>query len=106
MKIINKNTYKIMYGLEFINPDEVKEVDNKVAKILLNQPNVEEFVAVEDAKKLEDENAELKKKLALAEAKQKADALGISYAQNIGLEKLEARIAEAEAAKEDEATKE
>lgn len=83
-----------MYGLEFINPDEVKDVDSKIAKLLLTQPNVEEFIAVEDAKKLEDENAELKKKLALAEAKAEADELGITYAKNIGLEKLLARIEE------------
>lgn len=97
MKIINKNLYKVMYGLEFINPNEVKEInDKKLIALLLNQPNVEEFIAVEDAKKLENENAELKKKLELAEAKQKADESGISYAQNIGLEKLLARIEEAE----------
>ena len=92
MKIINKNTYKIMYGLEFINPGEVKEVSDKLAKVLVNQPNVEEFVAVEDAKKLENENAELKRELALVEAKAKADKLGISYAKNIGLEKLLEKI--------------
>ena len=92
MKIINKNTYKIMYGLEFINPNEVKEVSDKIAKILVNQPNVEEFIAVSDAKKLENENAELKRELALVEAKAKADKLGISYAKNIGLEKLLEKI--------------
>lgn len=96
MKIINKNRYRIMYGLEFIAPDEVKEVDEKTAKLLLNQPNVEEFVAVEDVKNLEDENAALKKELELAKAKEKATALGIKYNPNIGLEKLLAKIAEVE----------
>lgn len=96
MKIINKNSYKVMYGLDFINPDEIKELDEKTAKMLLTHPNIEEFVAVEDAKKLEDENAELKKQLELEQAKNKANELGISYAKNIGLEKLLAKIADFE----------
>lgn len=100
MKIINKNRYRIMYGLEFIAPDEVKEVDEKTAKLLLNQPKVEEFVAAEDVKNLEDENAALKKELELAKAKEKATALGIKYNPNIGLEKLLAKIEQAEKSKE------
>lgn len=96
MKIINKNTYKIMYGLNFLNPNEVTELDDKTAKMLLNHPNVEEFVAVEDARKLEDENAELKKQLELEQAKNKANELGITYNKNIGLEKLLAKIDEFE----------
>lgn len=96
MKIINKNLYRIMFGMEFIGSNEVKEVDDKTAKMLLKHPNVEEFVAVEDVKNLEDENAALKKELELAKAKAKATELGITYAKNIGLEKLLARIAEFE----------
>lgn len=96
MKIINKNLYKVMYGLEFINPNEVKDLDDKTAKELLKHPNIEEYVAVEDVKNLEDENAELKKELQLAKAKEKANALGISYAKNIGLEKLLKKIADFE----------
>ena len=47
MKIINKNTYNIMYGLEFINAGEVKDIeDEKVIKMLLSQPNVEEYVDI------------------------------------------------------------
>jgi len=97
MKIINKNLYKVMYGLEFIQPDEVKEInDKKLIALLLNQPNVEEFVAVEDAKKLENDNDKLKKELELEKAKNKALALGIKFQPNIGLEKLLKKIEEAE----------
>jgi len=92
MKIINKNKYRVMYGLEFINPDEVKEVDNKIAKDLLKHPNIEEYVGVEDVKNLEGENEKLKKQLALEQAKNKANELGISYAKNIGLEALLKKI--------------
>ena len=69
MKIINKNEYKIMYGMNFLNSNEVTELDDEIAKSLIGLPGVEEFIAVEDAKKLENENEELKKKLAEAEAK-------------------------------------
>ena len=96
MKIINKNVYRVMYGMEFIGAGEVKDVDDKTAKLLLNHPNVEKFVAVEDVKNLEDENAALKKELELAKAKEKATALGIQFNPKIGLEKLLARIAEFE----------
>lgn len=85
-----------MYGLEFIASNEVKDVDKKVAKLLLTHPNVEEYVAVEDVKNLEDENAALKKELELAKAKEKAIALGIKFNPKIGLEKLLAKIAEFE----------
>lgn len=65
MKIINKNTYNIMYGLEFINAGEVKDIeDEKVVKMLLSQPNVEEYVDIQEAKNLEEENKKLKEELA------------------------------------------
>lgn len=64
MKIVNKNIYKIMFGMEFLNAGEVKDFDDKnIIKMLLAQPNVEEFVAVEDAKKIEEENKKLKEEL-------------------------------------------
>ena len=70
MKIINKNVYKIMFGLEFLNAGEVKEFeDKKVIDMLLSQPNVEEYVAIEDAKNLEEENRKLKEELAKATTK-------------------------------------
>lgn len=100
MKIKNNNEYKIMYGLEFIGAHEVKEIkDNKIIDLLLKQPNVEEFIGLKDAKKIEEENKELKAKLEeqeLKEAKQKADELGIKYAKNISLKTLLAKIEELE----------
>lgn len=70
MKIINKNIYKIMFGKEFIMPNEVKEIeDTKILKILLNQPNVEEYVDIEELKVVEEENKKLKEQLAKEKAK-------------------------------------
>lgn len=70
MKIINKNVYKIMFGKEFIMPNEVKEIeDEKMLKILLNQPNVEEYVDIEELKEVEEENKKLKEQLAKEKAK-------------------------------------
>ena len=66
MKIINKNTYAIMFGMDFINADEVKDLDDKTAKLLLNQPNVEEYVSKEQVDTLEAENKKLKEQLAKA----------------------------------------
>ena len=64
MKLINKNNFSIMYGLEFINPNEVKEIDDKdILDLLLAQNNVEEYVDKEDVKKIEEENAKLKAEL-------------------------------------------
>lgn len=92
MKIINKNVYKIMFGLEFIAPNEVKELDDKIAKELIKHPNVEEYIGVEDVKNLEGENEKLKKELELEKAKNRANELGISYAKNIGLAALLKKI--------------
>lgn len=63
MKIINKNTYSIMFGMEFIKAGEVKDLDEKLAKELLKQPNVEEFVDKDDLKAIEEENKKLKEEL-------------------------------------------
>jgi hypothetical protein len=70
MKIINKNIYKIMFGKEFIMPNEVKDIeDEKMLKILLNQPNVEEYVDIEELKVVEEENKKLKEQLAKEKSK-------------------------------------
>ena len=70
MKIINKNIYKIMFGKEFIMPNEIKEIeDTKILKILLNQPNVEEYVDVNELKEVEEENKKLKEQLAKEKSK-------------------------------------
>lgn len=63
MKIINKNTYNIMFGMNFIKAGEVKDFDDKIAKELLKQPNVEEFVDKDDLKAIEEENKKLKEEL-------------------------------------------
>ena len=90
-----------------INAGEIKEIDNKIAKIWLKTGEVVEFVAPEDMKakeealtkeieKLKAENAQLKgndkKDLDLDALKAEADELGITYARNIGAEKLLAKI--------------
>lgn len=70
MKIINKNIYKIMFGKEFIMPNEVKDIeDEKMLKILLNQPNVEKYVDIEELKEVEEENKKLKEQLAKEKSK-------------------------------------
>lgn len=92
MKIQNNNKYSVMYGMEFIKAGEVKEVDNKTAKLLLNHPNIVEYVSKEQVADLELENESLKKELALANLKAEADALGIQYKPNIGLETLRKKV--------------
>ena len=92
MKIQNNNKYSVMYGMEFIKAGEVKEVDNKIAKLLLNHPNIVEYVSKEQVADLELENENLKKELALANLKAEADALGIQYKPNIGLETLRKKV--------------
>lgn len=68
MKIINNNVYNIMYGMEFINAGEVKDItDKEVAKMLLKQPNVEKYVDIDEVNKIKEENAKLKEELIKAE---------------------------------------
>ena len=75
MKIKNNNEFKIMFGMDFINAGEVKEVEDKdIIKMLLSQPNVEEFIDKEDLKKVEEENKKLKEEL--KEAKKDTNAKG------------------------------
>lgn len=72
MKIKNNNAYKIMFGLDFIGANEVKEIEDKqTIELLLNQPNVEEFVDKEDLKQIEEENKKLKAELAQKEEAKK-----------------------------------
>lgn len=73
MKIQNNNTYSIMYGMEFIKAGEVADVNDKTAKLLLNHPNVVEYVSKEQVANLENENKKLKEELAkVKETKSKA----------------------------------
>lgn len=98
MKLENKSTKSYIAFDVVLKAGEVLEVtDKKTAEILLKQPNVCEYADVETQRKLEEENEKLKEKIALQEAKEKADSLGIQYAKNIGLAKLLEKIAEAEA---------
>lgn len=65
MKIINKNVYNIMFGMEILKVGEIRDFQDKdLIKMLLAQPNVIEYVAVEDVKNLEEENKKLKEQLA------------------------------------------
>lgn len=95
MKIKNNNAYSVMYGMEFIKAGEVKEIPDKEARLLLNHPNVSEYVTVEDVATLENENKKLKDELELANLKAEADKLGISYRPNIGADTLKKKIAAA-----------
>ena len=64
MKIINNNVYKIMFNDKFINPGEVIEmVDQKLLKILLNQPGIEEYADISKLNEIEKENEKLKAEL-------------------------------------------
>lgn len=81
--------------MEFIKAGEVRELPEKEAKLLLKQPNVEEYVSKSDVATLENENKKLKDELELANLKAEADKLGIAYRPNIGLAALKKKIAEA-----------
>lgn len=75
MKIKNNNPYKIMYDLDFIGANTVKEIeDKKTIELLLRQPNVEEYVDKEDLKAIEEENKKLKEELEEAKKETKAKA--------------------------------
>lgn len=100
MKIINKNNYKLMYGIEFIEPQEVKDIkDEKILNLLLNHTGVEKYIDKEEAKKLEEENEQLKEKLKaskLENARNRAKELGIEFDENTTLAKLQIAIKKAE----------
>lgn len=113
----DKNELKIIE----IQGGEIKEIDDKIAKLWLKHGFVVEYV---EPKKAKEEKEELLAKIAKLEAelaakkdedkgkkkeapelealKIKADELGISYAKNIGIDALTKKIEEFEAAKEDE----
>lgn len=93
MLIQNNNAYKVMYGMEFIGAKEVKDVDDATAKLLLNHPNICKYVSQDQVDDLEKDNKKLKAQLELAEAKAKAAELGIEFKPNIGLAKLQEKIA-------------
>ena len=100
MKLINKSKNRIAYHdsakvLRFINIEEVADVNEDLAKILLKIDGVKEYAEPKDLKKLEEENAKLKAQLktkTLDELKAEANALGIKFAKNIGMKKLQQKI--------------
>ena len=79
MRLHNKSTHPFQHSyfdskwnlitIE-IKAGEIKEVDDKIAKIWLKTGKVVEFVEPKEAKALEDENAKLKEELAKLKAKE------------------------------------
>lgn len=70
MKLINnENRPYIAYNVTIMPKQIVETTDKKTIDILLKQPGVEEYVDKEDIKKIEKENAKLKKELAKKETK-------------------------------------
>ena len=98
MKLINKNQYNIMFGMEFIKAGEVKDVDDKIAQELLKQPNIEEFIDKEQAKALEEENAKLKDRLSQIDDLHRRDIRAVKeeYQEHIAFLKEQLRVWQAE----------
>jgi hypothetical protein len=110
VKNISKRTWQHSYMDEKkelhiieLNPGCVNDIPDDVAKKWLLSGEVIEYVDPEDAKALIEEIEKLKaekaaleeeetKEKSLDELKKEADELGISYAQNIGVKKLQEKI--------------
>lgn len=61
MKLINKSTRNYVAFDTVLEAGKVLEVkDSKTANILKTQPDVEEYVDIEEVKKLKEENEKLK----------------------------------------------
>lgn len=72
MKLINNSIRNYIAFDTILEAGKVLEVkDKEAAKILLNQPDVEEYIDKEEVKKLKEENKKLKEAKAKAEAKNK-----------------------------------
>lgn len=72
MKLINNSIRNYIAFDTVLEAGKVLEVkDKEAAKILLNQPSVEEYIDKEEVKKLKEENKKLKEAKAKAEAKNK-----------------------------------
>lgn len=72
MKLINNSIRNYIAFDTILEAGKVLEVkDKEAAKILLNQPDVEEYIDKEEIKKLKEENKKLKEAKAKAEAKNK-----------------------------------
>lgn len=74
MLIKNNNPYKIMYDMEFIEANGTKDIKDKShIKLLLNHPNVEKYIDLKTAEKLEYENKELKAQLEQSKLKKEKE---------------------------------
>lgn len=63
MKLINKSPRNYIAFDTILEAGKVLEVSNsKIANILLTQPEVEEYVDIEEIKKIKEENKKLKEK--------------------------------------------
>lgn len=72
MKLINNSTRNYIAFDTVLEAGKVLEIkDKEIAKILLNQPDVEEYIDKEEVKKLKEENKKLKEAKVKAEAKNK-----------------------------------
>ena len=60
MKLINNSTRNYMAFDIILEAGKILEVDDKIAKILLNQDGVEEYIDKKDVEKLKKEIEELK----------------------------------------------
>ena len=70
MKLINNSIRNYIAFDTVLEAGKVLEVNDKgIAKLLLNQPDVEEYIDKEEVKRLKEENKKLKE----AEAKAKAE---------------------------------
>lgn len=73
MKLINNSIRNYIAFDTVLEAGKVLEVkDKEIAKLLLNQPDVEEYIDKEEVKKLKEENKKLKEAKAKAEAEAKA----------------------------------
>lgn len=73
MKLINNSIRNYIAFDTVLEAGKVLEVkDKEIAKLLLNQPDVEEYIDKEEIKRLKEENKKLKEAKAKAEAKAEA----------------------------------
>lgn len=72
MKLINNSIRNYIAFDTVLEAGKVLEVkDKEIAKLLLNQPDVEEYIDKEEVKRLKEENKKLKEAKAKAEAEVK-----------------------------------
>ena len=85
-----------------LNPGEHKEIPDDVAEQWLKTGEVIKYADPQEVVKLREELASLKaekQEKSLDELKKEADELGITYAKNIGIAKLQEKINQAKESK-------